>query len=64
MVYHITLVTMKIGTSFDDFDISGDQFEWLMTVSEECNELTTSEPYPEEICRQSRSLYISGFVVS
>ena len=29
LVYHITLVTMKIGTSFDDFVISGDKFEWL-----------------------------------
>ena len=63
-VYHITLVTMKIGTTFDDFNISGDKFEWLMKVSEECNELTTDEPYPEEVCRQSRSLYVSGFVVS
>ena len=64
MVYHITLATMKIGTSFEDFDVSGDEFEWLMNVSEECNELTTKEPYPEEICKQSRSLYVSGFVVS
>lgn len=29
LVYHITLVTVKIGSSYDDFIISGTEFEWL-----------------------------------
>ena len=51
MVYHITLVTMEIGTSFDDFDISGDKFEWLVNVSEECDQPGAKAPYPEEVCK-------------
>ena len=33
LVYHITLMTMKVGTSMNDFLISGDDFDWLQEVS-------------------------------
>ena len=29
LVYHITLMTMKVGASMSDFLISGDNFDWL-----------------------------------
>ena len=64
LVYHITLMTMKVGTSINDFLISGDDFDWLQEVSEECNKLQATEKYPDEVCKQSRSLYVSGIIVS
>ena len=57
-------MTMKVGASMSDFLISGDNFDWLQEVAEECNKLTASEVYPEKVCKQSRSLYVSGIIVS
>jgi len=65
-VYHFTLVTMKVGTDYDNFSISQSDFDWLGDIAQVCNEpqVDGGEPYPEEVCKRSRSLHLAGIFVS
>ena len=65
-VYHFTLVTMKVGTEYNNFDISQSDFDWIGDVSQECNEVHPDgqEPYPEQVCKRARSLHLAGIFVS
>jgi hypothetical protein len=33
VVYHFTLITAKLGTDYDDFSISQNDFNWIWDIS-------------------------------
>jgi len=53
---------MKVGTDYDNFSISQSDFDWLGDIAQVCNEpqVDGGEPYPEEVCKRSRSLHLAG----